>query len=412
MEHLFEKPTILTENEGNVTFPTCCNYALRPNINGCCPVHRVNPCLKRNQLFGILMASLVVIAELSGDGREGNPCGGRISISGAFRNATCGCSVVQEHKAARQSPCSLAVVSICASGERKTTVDKRTTKAFRDFESEQPKVYEEKHTQFRSSLSVWNAQRRVLVRQFERVVENGESLEELQLAIIKHEQIEPSAPRRARLLYSDITSAALMHGFHDNTRSAVLIEDEAARFINGSLAEDTSLINKAWDGSDLTVDRRKGGSFSVKAPRLSLNLMVQPSAFEKYMQKKGEEARGIGFIARWLVCSPQSTQGTRFIHKVTQQSIAQTTFNKRVLELLEQQTTSGSMEDHSGEITLTFSPDAEQEWILVANQIEEAIRPGGYFCEASDTPQKSPKTLPVFLGYFMHFLEIPERKFH
>lgn len=302
-----------------------------------------------------------------------------------------------------ESPCSLAIVSIAASGERKTTVDRKTTKAFHDFQAEHLNEHEERCAEYRAKKLIWDTQRRLLIRQFEKVVESGEQLDAIQLAIVEHEQTEPQPPRRMRFIYSDVTPAALLYGLHENTRSASLNEDEAARFFDGPMSDDACLINKGWDGSDLTVDRRSSDSFSIKAPRITLNLMVQPTAFAKYMERKGDEARGVGFIARWLVCCPMTTQGTRFINQAAPAPIAQTAFNDRIKELLEQQVASGALESSLPEILLTFAPDAEREWILVANQIEEAIRPGGAFCEASDYASKVAENIARIAGVFHAF---------
>lgn len=302
-----------------------------------------------------------------------------------------------------ESPCSIATVSIAASGERKTTVDRKTTKAFHDFQAERLNEHEERYAEYRAKKLIWDTRRRLLIRQFEKAVESAEPLDAIQLAIVEHEQAEPQPPRRIRFIYSDVTPAALLYGLHENTRSACLNEDEAARFFDGPMSDDACLITKGWDGSDLMVDRRSSESFSIKAPRVTLNLMVQPTAFAKYMERKGEEARGVGLIARWLVCCPMTTQGTRFIHQATPEPIAQTTFNNRIKEILEQQAASGALESSSAEIVLSFAPDAEREWILVANQVEEAIRPGGAFCEASDYASKVAENIARIAGVFHAF---------
>ncbi|MBS1208777.1 MAG: prophage [Proteobacteria bacterium] len=302
-----------------------------------------------------------------------------------------------------ESPCSLSVVSICASGERKTTVDKKTLKAFREAEARHGQIYEAQLAEYRATKQVWGSKRRILLRKFEKAIELEESTEQLQIAIQNHELAEPAKPRRLRLLYNDATSAALLHGLHENTRSAALTEDEGARFFGGQIAEDASLVNKGWDGSRLTVDRRSTESFSVESPRITLNLMVQPSAFEKYMEKKGEEARGVGFFARWLVCCPASTQGTRFQDESIPVLTEQTKFNDRVRELLEMQVANGAMGSARSETFLTFSAEAEREWIFVANQIEDAIRPGGLFCVASDYASKVAENIARIAGVIHAF---------
>jgi hypothetical protein len=141
---------------------------------------------------------------------------------------------------------------------------------------------------------------------------------------------------RIRLLYSDVTPQAYLFGLWLNSRSAGLVEDEAGRIFSSRLVDDLGLLNKLWDGRDVTVDRRTG-SFKLRAPRTTINWMVQPEVFRQFMERKGENARGVGFLARCLVCYPQTTQGTRLLrqHINAGDKIAQ--FRLRILELLNDQ---------------------------------------------------------------------------
>ncbi len=139
-----------------------------------------------------------------------------------------------------------------------------------------------------------------------------------------------------RLLYSDTTPAAFLVGLHDNSRSAGLWEDEAGRIFNTRLVEDLGLLNKLWNGNDITIDR-KHESFRIRAPRCTVSWMVQPSIFRRFMERKGEEARGIGFLARCLVSYPTSTQGTRFLRSRPENLDAIQKFGDRIIELLNDQ---------------------------------------------------------------------------
>ena len=139
-----------------------------------------------------------------------------------------------------------------------------------------------------------------------------------------------------RLLYSDTTPAAFLLGLHENSRSAGLWEDEAGRIFNTRLVEDLGLLNKLWNGNDITIDR-KHESFRIRAPRCTISWMVQPSIFRRFMERKGEDARGIGFLARCLVSYPSSTQGTRFLRSIPENLDAIQSFKERIRELLEDQ---------------------------------------------------------------------------
>lgn len=141
---------------------------------------------------------------------------------------------------------------------------------------------------------------------------------------------------KIRLVYSDTTPAAFLAGLRNNSRSAGLCEDEAGRIFGSRLVDDLGLLTKVWDGRDVIVDR-KLENYRIRAPRCTISWMVQPAIFKRFMERKGEDARGIGFMARCLVSYPLSTQGTRFLRSRPENLDAINIFNDRVLELLNEQ---------------------------------------------------------------------------
>lgn len=191
------------------------------------------------------------------------------------------------------NPCSLIVISIAESGERKSTVDHLFGSIFSEFESEQ------------------NAK--------------------LQLTLRKKRPTQ-----RIQVIYNDATPAAFLRGLHQNSCCAGLWEDEAGRIFTSPLADDLGLLNKGWDGRNISINRRSG-SFLVENPRVTISWMVQPSVFERYMARKGDNARGIGFLARGLVSYPQSTQGSRFIRSIPEKLPGIQAFRERTKQLLASQ---------------------------------------------------------------------------
>lgn len=302
-----------------------------------------------------------------------------------------------------ESPCSLAVVSICASGERKTTVDKLVHRAFLEFEAAASQEYELALSEFRTKHLIWELKKKDIIKRIKKALEEGLSTSSFQNELKDHEKAEPEPPRKMRFIYKDTTPSALLYGLHENIRSASLCEDEGARFFGGRMSTDNGLLNKGWDGSTLIVDRRNSPSFRIDSPRLSLNLMVQPSVFEKYMAKKGEDARGIGFLARWLVCYPLTTQGYRLQERPTPDPVQQNKFRDRIIELLAHQQSIGAFESNAAEIVLTFTPEAEEEWSRISNMIETDIQPGRAFQDSGDYASKIAENIARIAGIFHAF---------
>ena len=70
-------------------------------------------------------------------------------------------------------------------------------------------------------------------------------------------------------------------------------------------------LNQLWDGTALSVDRRSTDSFTVRGARLTVALQVQEPTVREFFSRTGALARGTGFLARFLLAWPESTQGRR-----------------------------------------------------------------------------------------------------
>ncbi|MFA9439957.1 YfjI family protein [Uliginosibacterium sp. sgz301328] len=264
-----------------------------------------------------------------------------------------------------KSPCSLYFLTFAESGERKTTIDEMFFRAFREFE----KTCKLKAT------------------------DTDDEIEQ-------DPQDKPQ--KRLRLLYSDTTPIAYLEGLSKYGCSAGVIEDEAGRIFKSRMVDDIGLLNKLWGGQDLSVDR-KSGSFVIRSPRSTINWMVQPWIFKEYMERKGESIRGIGFLARCLVCYPQSTQGWRFIDFDAVELPAIEAFGKRVSDLLNDQLNYFINPDEHTKTELHFSQNAQHEWVNIFNGIEQALQPGGQFCENRDYASKVSEMIARVAGVLHAF---------
>lgn len=271
------------------------------------------------------------------------------------------------------SPCALYFIAFAESGERKTTADRIFFDSFREFEQTTESPFKNmKNTDITNETNT---------------------------------QGDENVSEAIRLIYADTTTAAFLAGLHNNSNSAALCEDEAGRIFNSRIIDDLGLLSKLWNGSDIYVDR-KYGSFKVRDPRCTISWMVQPAIFKKYMERKGDDARGIGFLARCLVCYPQSTQGTRFLRGQPKQHNEIEKFRNHITKLLNDQKNlflKHQQESNNGKTELSFSPEAQVEWETIFNNIEYAILPGGVFCEARDYAAKVAENIARLAGIFHAF---------
>jgi putative DNA primase/helicase len=104
--------------------------------------------------------------------------------------------------------------------------------------------------------------------------------------------------------------------------------------------------------------------------------------------KQGALARGIGFIARFLIAHPTSTQGTRFYKKRQPGAPALAAFNSRVKHLLDVP----AQVNAEGKLTttyLTLSPKALEVWVAFHDEVEEELGWGRDLYDVQDVASKA-----------------------
>ena len=88
-----------------------------------------------------------------------------------------------------------------------------------------------------------------------------------------------------------------------------------------------------WDGGEMAIDRRSKPSFLLRGRRLTFGLMV-PEALRGFLERAGTLPRGTGFIARFLIAWPGSTQGTRAYRPAPEAMPHVEHYGKRIRDLL------------------------------------------------------------------------------
>lgn len=307
-------------------------------------------------------------------------------------SALSACSLACQHAfnvkrpTGQESPVSLFFLTMAESGERKSTVDNLFTGPIRNYQEREAEKYRLAISEYKPAFQAWEAEYKGIKAMIEKLSGKGESTESHKQRLIEVAAKEPVKPRLIKLLYDDTTPEALKFGLYENSQSIALWSDEAGSIFNGRGLSELALLNKLWDGGAITVDRRSSESFTIRDARMTIALMVQEPVLKQYLERKGEEARGIGFFARVLVAAPASTQGTRFIQYAQTSWQYLPVFQERLASILEQGSQfSGSSAER---ICLTLSVDAQARWLEAYNHIESYLPPGGYLSDVKDFAAK------------------------
>jgi hypothetical protein len=295
----------------------------------------------------------------------------------------------------QRSPCSLFFLAVSDSGSRKSRADQLIIAPIKKYD-------QAKTAEFDEAMARYGLEQAALKRdisELEKVsgqlfrhsiklsVSSLENANELalraaaeaekakqKLAELERQLIADRKPRHQKTLYEKISINQLWQCLAQNHPSACLDSDEAAGILNSKGEADMASLDKLWDAGSLdVVGRTKQETFFVHDPRLTLSLMVQPIAFDRFIERKGELAKGIGLMSRLFLSRPDTPYGKRFFVKQEDLStIWIDRFNARVKELLvySHRNTENREENR---VTLHFESDAQLHWEEMYNAVERSM---------------------------------------
>lgn len=281
-----------------------------------------------------------------------------------------------------KTPVSIMTFAVAESGERKTAIEKHFLSGLRAFQGEQKEKYREEMAEWKLNHEAWSdslkAKKRALLRK-------GADREAF-LEILKEMSAEmPMEPISPAFLYDDTTISALLQRMHEGSKNAALVSSEGGTIFKGHAFRSLPVLNNLWSGADCSIERSTRSSIEIVDGRLTISVSVQPGVMRDFIERKGNEARDIGFWARALIFTPTSTQGTRFEYGVKPGHEAMERFNERIIELFRL-----SEEDAHGFVrhVITFEESLKPYWLGVCNAIEQEISQGGRFEYMKDHASK------------------------
>lgn len=208
-----------------------------------------------------------------------------------------------------------------------------------------------------------------------------------------------------RLLYQDATPEALAWGLAHHWPSGGVISSEAGIVLGGhsmskdSIVRNLALLNQLWDGTPVHIDRRTGPSYTLQGCRLTVGLATQPATLTTFFEQSKGLARGTGFMARFLMTWPESTQGRRFYKEAPKEWGALTRFQGRLSELLDA-TPEPDGENGLMPKMLSFDREGRLAWIMVYNEIERDLGKGGDLAELRDVASKASDNIARIAALF------------
>ncbi len=291
-------------------------------------------------------------------------------------------------------PCSLFLLAIADSGERKSTCDGFFTRAIVDYQAQEQEAAKPFIKAYKSDLEIWDAQRSGIKEAIKAAAKSGKQNPELIKQLHELDKHHPIPPRVPRLIYSDTTPEALQYSLAKEWPSGGVISSEAGSVFGGhgmgtdSVMRNLATLNQLWDGATLSTNRRSTESFTVRGARLTMALQVQELTIRQFFANTKGLARGTGFLARFLVSWPKSTQGTRNFTEAPANWPALAAFNNRLTGILNRPVPI----DDDGALTpamLTLAPDAKAAWVAFHDAIESELSNGRELFDVRDVASKT-----------------------
>jgi len=291
-------------------------------------------------------------------------------------------------------PVGLFLLTIADSGERKSTCDGFFMQAIREYEADRKDAGKPLIKDHKAEHEAWEAIRGGIKDKIRSNAKSGKSSEDQIAELQELEHNKPEPPRIPHLIYGDETPESLKWNLAKDWPSGGVISSEAGLVFGShgmgkdSVMRNLATLNQLWDGAEISTGRRSTESFTVRGARLTIALQVQEPTLRIFFERSGGLARGTGFLARFLLAWPESTQGSRSFTDPPENWPALEVFNERITEILNQSVPI----DEDGALSppdLSLSVDTKALWIVFHDAIETELTCVGELYDVRDVASKT-----------------------
>jgi putative DNA primase/helicase len=222
----------------------------------------------------------------------------------------------------------------------------------------------------------------------------GKDTAELKTKLADLETRKPERPKVPQLLIGDATSEALTWRLAHKWPVGGLLSAEAGVVFGGhamgrdSIMRNLATLNSLWDAAAMSVERKTSECFTLRAARLSACLAAQPGTVRQWLENCRGLARDSGFLARFLMAQPESTQGRRMFKEAPEHWPALSRFHRRLADLLDYPLRFDDL-GNLAPVVLDLDPEAKAVWVDFHNTVESELAPGGDMAEARDVASKA-----------------------
>ncbi|MDI4636699.1 MULTISPECIES: YfjI family protein [Halomonadaceae] len=328
----------------------------------------------------------------------------KLAVLGVMSTACQGLFDVEYPDSNIKVPMSLMTCTVAGSSERKTTLKKWTDQPITDFEIALAERRKQQASEAHRLYKNWKIKISALEKALSKAVTKGsekENIINIESQITELQSAEPTTHKNIRIIYKNATPGALALSLYENFPYAFLSSSESGNLLNGPTFRDMYIFNSIYSGSTITIDRSSQPSFVLHEPRLSICLMLQPAAMDRFLDKKGREANDNGFLSRFLFIRPEAMAGNRTNERPPIAEHVEQNFYSRVKELLSKSLS--SFENGESRQAIMFTSTAKVLWKALFNSIECQIIEGGIYHYAKEHASKLMENITRVAGIIHAF---------
>lgn len=301
------------------------------------------------------------------------------------------------------SPCSLYLLTIAESGERKSAVDDLFARPIRAWEVEQLKSLEPKIEERKAQIESWSAKKEGIESAIKDAAKKHKETDALEAQLAEHMKNRPQPLKCPWLFFDDVTIERISTSFAERWPSAAWMSSEGGAILGGhSFRGDAQIgtfahLNQRWDGSALRRERQMSQSARCDRPRLTVSIAIQSETLRLFVSSTKGLARETGFFARFLICHPATTQGTR-AYREPGQMTKLAAFHKKITSLLGE-----TRLDERGELFLArieLCREGRTRWKKAYDEIERRLVPHGELSDVRDVASKAADNIARLAALF------------
>lgn len=288
------------------------------------------------------------------------------------------------HPLGHPVPCSLTLVTLGDSGERKSTADKMALQAFYAAAADGEKTYRGEYVEWRAIMDGRDAKRSHIKSKKENDSRSAEDIAAA-LASLGPDPYPPLPPTR---IVTDPNFEGMIKWMATAHGSVAWISNEAGASVGGTAFADENRLkfgaglSLLWDGQPIERVRAGDGHHTLLGRRFNSHLMLQGDIARPFLSDPVLRAQG--WLSRALICEPVSKIGFRPWREPGSVKAALAPYNARLRVLIDKKS---PVADKDGPpnvlepVPIPWDGEARTLWIDFHDVVEASLRFDGMLAE-------------------------------